>query len=189
MLLLSSASPPKQKIIISLSAVAIIVSGLIILLIYPCITRIKELSNEIFTQRVELEKIYLRGQNLKQTLEQYQQIKPTVLLLNRAYIQSGQELDLFTSLENLSENNNIVPNIKLTSTTPKEKTIKTLPLQITLVSNFTNLMNYLVGLENLDYYLNISTIRINTGSVNPQEVFNNHSNITTLLLANAYYKP
>ncbi len=188
MSLLTYNTPPKQKIIISLTIVIIILSSLMGFIILPGVNRIKDLSNQIFTQRIELEKIYLRGQNIKKTLKQYQQIKPTVSLINNAYIQSDRELDLFTALENLSENNNIVPNIKLTSTAT-EKHPKILPLQITLESNFINLMNYLIGLERLDYYLNISIIRINAGSVNSLEVINNNSSLTTLLIVNAYYKP
>ncbi|MFH1112119.1 MAG: hypothetical protein V1712_03585 [Patescibacteria group bacterium] len=189
MINLSSSTQPKQKILVSAIGIVAIVVGLLLLVIIPSINRIKDLSSQIFSQRIELEEIYLRGQSLKQTLTQYQQIKPTISVLNNAYILEGHELELITTLENLSEKNNIPLNIKLTSTIPVGKSVKILPLQLTLSSNFINSMNYLIGLENLDYYINITSIRMSANLNNPLENLNHNSNLTTLLLANAYYKP
>ncbi len=171
-----------KKIIITLATLLIIVIGLSAMVIYPNGKRIKELSQDIYTKRVEAEKIFNRGQNLRSVIEQYNKIKPTLSKLKSVFVTENKELDLFTSLETLASNLQLEPEVKLSSSESSKKDRK-LPLQIKLQSNYAQLLNYLVGLEDLDYYINISSLRLAATKDKSSQ------SLTTLLLAEAYYQP
>lgn len=181
--MLNNYTHPRQKIIITLSFLLVIVIGLSITIIYPSIKRMKELSQDIYIKRVEAEKIFNRGQNLKYTLEQYNKIKPTVSKLNNLFVIKGKELEFFTALETLNTNTLMEPDVKLSSLESSTQN-RQLPLQIRLQESYPGLLKYLSGLENLDYYINISSLRL-TATTKDQT----NSSVTTLLLAEAYYQP
>ena len=42
---------------------------------------------------------------------------------------------------------------------------KKMTLQLLLQGNFTNIMNYLIGLESLEYYVNVKNIELTIGSL------------------------
>ncbi|MFH1866767.1 MAG: type 4a pilus biogenesis protein PilO [Patescibacteria group bacterium] len=188
--MLSHTSKPQHKITASLVTTLVIVIALVAFIIWPSFTRIKELRGNIMDQRVELERIYLQGQSLKKTVEQYQEIKSTISLLNSVYIKEGKELALIESLEQLAEQQSIDQDIKLATIDPNKNQGKLLPLQLTITGNFNDLITYLAGLESLSYYLNITTLRISAGSSLGTQFNNtNNTSITALLVANSYYEP
>lgn len=184
---------PRQKIVISTAVTLSVTAGMIIFLTYPSIRAIRNLADQIYEQRIELEQLYQKGQLLKRTLKEYEEVKPSVQELQRVYITRGEELNFITTLEGVAQSNDIEQDIKLGSLDPKDKTgVNKLPYQLGISGNLANIIAYLGGLEGLDFYVNIETVRLSrsggtssrtttsTGEVSP---------LATILLANSYFKP
>jgi len=180
---------PREKIIFSTSLTLVLTAILLIFVAWPSIQEIRSLNDQIYSQRSELEKLYKKGQLLKQTLKEYEEVKPTTAALERIYIKRGEELNFITTLENIASTNKLEQNIKLGAQDPKKQTNQ-LPMQLELKGNLSSFISYLANLEALDYYLNIDTIRLSgpgRSKSNPNEVLNNETNLSALLLAAAFY--
>lgn len=139
-------------------------------IIYPSFKEIKEMSNEIYKQKEQLEKLYLAGQFLKPTQKQYEKIKPQTSELSKMFIIKNQELEIISALENIASKNNLKQKIDLEE--PKEnpatgklennpiRKYQPLTLNIQITGNYINFLKYLIDLETLDYYINIKDFRI-----------------------------
>lgn len=145
---------------------------------------IKRLNAEIDTQRFELEALYQKGQSLKQTLKAYAEVKPTIGSLNRVFLERGQELTFITALENIADTTQVTQQIKL-SAAATGQTQKELPIQLDLSADVARVIRYLGGLEALDYYVNINTVRL--GSAGRARA--GGGAISALLLASTYFAP
>lgn len=162
--------------------------AMVLLVAWPSARAIQQLSDDIYNQRLQLEELYQRGRNLKQTIQQYRQIQPTVQALNSIYVNRGQELTFVTALEDVASKSNVDQTITLNNTTAAGNT---LPFQLAVHGTLNQILTYLGGLEGLDYYINIDTVRF--GSQNsaalPQTTAPGGQSLTALFLATAYYKP
>jgi len=185
--MLSAATKPQTKILISLGATVVLVGVMVGLIIWPTRNRMKELHVAINEQRVELDKIYQQGKSLKIALQQYQQVKPKISILSSVYVKPGGELDIITAMENIADQQNVQQEIK-TSASPDQNT-KTLPLQLQTTGSFNNIVSYLTALEAMDYYLNTTTLRISLASSNLGQNLDGNSKISALLITNAFYQP
>jgi len=176
---------PRQKIMITL-AFTLVFAGLILALIaWPSIAAIKNVSEQIYQQRIELEQLYQNGQVLKQTLREYEEIKSAIPTLNRVYLTSGNELDFITTLEEAAAVSGVSYDIKLTANDPKKPTNQ-LQYQLQTESDLKEFIRYLAQLESLDFYVNVNTLRLSTLA--------NRSNnrgpaLQAILLATSYFKP
>ena len=188
---LSLPRTPRQKIIFSTSLTLVLTGALLAFVTLPSIREIKSLNEQIYAQRSELEKLYQKGQLLKQTLKEYEEIKPTTAALERIYIKRGEELSFITTLEAIANTNQLNQEIKLGTQDPKKLTNQ-LPIQLEINGSLPKFIHYLASLEALDYYLNIDTLRLNSASRNrarPNDQGNAGTNLTALLLAAAYFRP
>lgn len=178
------ATTPRQKIIISSSLTALVTLALIAFVTWPSLVEIKRLSGEIDAQRAELEALYQRGQGLKETLQAYNEVKPTVAALDRIYVKRGEELAFITSLEKTADSSQVEQAIKLTPVN-ESSSVQPLPLQLDLVTDLNRLIKYLGGLEALDYYVNFDTVRLG----NPGRDAAKTTALTTLLIGTSFIRP
>jgi Tfp pilus assembly protein PilO len=144
----------------------------------------KAIAQNIENQRVDLEIKYIRGQSLKKLTKNIRTIEPQMDKLGSIFIKEGEELNFITTLENLANANNIDQKINLEI---DKKTIikglKKIPVKISSSGSFKNILNYLSGLEKLDYYINIGSISLSSSqqkasSVNQEQVIENKINMS-----------
>lgn len=179
------ALAPRQKITLTSAATGVLIVLLLVFITYPSIKEIRSLNASIDAERIELEAQYVRGQTLKQTLKTYQEVKPNVGELDRVYLKRGQELAFITALEGTADSVHINQQLKLNSPDPQKQ--NELPIELTLSGELPNIIRYLAGLEALDYYIDINTIRLGQ-----PEFTNNDSSLSklnALLTATAFIKP
>jgi hypothetical protein len=142
---------------------------------------------QIEEQRSQLEELYIRGKNIKQTLQQYREIKPTINTIDNIYVKRGEELKFITTLENIANVQGINQEPKITS---QPKNSNTLQLELNTTTSLNRIIKYLIGLESLDYYINIDTVRLSKSSNwtnNPANATN--PELSTIFLATLYYQP
>lgn len=177
------ALTPRQKITITSTATGLVTLALLAFVTYPSLTEIKSLNTTIDAERIELEAQYLRGQNLKQTLKTYQEVKPNVGELDHIYLKHGQELAFITALENTADSTHVNQQLKLNA--PSAQNPNEQPIELTLTGELPNIINYLAGLEALDYYVNINTVRLGL----PQSTSGSSGKLNVLLTATTFVKP
>ena len=149
----------KTIIFVSINILLIVVISLAIIL--PITQDIKKIGEAIYRERVDLEKKYLRGQLLKKTISDFEKIKPQKDKLNTIFVIEGEELQFISHLEEIASLNNVRQTIELdTKNYENQERIKIFPLKITAQGNFAPIMKYLTDLEKLNYYFNISSVKM-----------------------------
>ena len=137
--------------------------AIIFFVIVPSLQDILKLSNEIQTQREALEDMYQRGQNLKKTHEQFDQIQTETSKIKDLLLKKGEELNFITSLEEVASQNNVIQNIQLdTNNINHQNGYATMPAKLNLSGRYQDILGYLIDLEKLNYYLNITHIALNS---------------------------
>ncbi|MFA4873029.1 MAG: hypothetical protein WC659_03785 [Patescibacteria group bacterium] len=84
-------------IIIVTSALMAAIIG--ILVIVPAIRDIRNLNERIHTQRQALEMLYQRGQNIRTSSTEYENVKKDIPLVASSFLTLGNELEFITALE------------------------------------------------------------------------------------------
>lgn len=154
----------KQKIIISIVVVLSIMGLVIYLIIFPTINEIKGISDAVYAERLDLEKKYLRGQLLRKTIKDFEDIKPKEDKLASIFIVEGEELEFIKILETIASRHNLEQDISFQAIKNVElvKGYYSLPLGLTTKGGFINTLSYLKDLEQLNYYFNVSAITISS---------------------------
>jgi Tfp pilus assembly protein PilO len=160
----------KKRIIISLFGFFIFIFSIIYFIIFPSIKDIKKMKNEIELQRVDLERRYVKGQSLRKTMEKLERAEEKIHILDQVFIGQDCGLDFVTALEGAAGKNRITQKINLLSSSEVDSGFyKMVPLQLSSGGTIDRQMNYLVSLENLDYYVNIKSLELSSGSPAKQD--------------------
>ncbi|MBU0880206.1 type 4a pilus biogenesis protein PilO, partial [Patescibacteria group bacterium] len=138
-----------------------IIFTLISFIILPTIKNINHIGSEIEIQKVDLEKKYIKTQNLKQISAELNKMEPMLSKLDQVFINKNNELDFITLTEKIATINNVYQKINLGSDQSiKNETYKKIPLQLSIQGDFINQLNYLISLESLNYYINIKSLEL-----------------------------
>jgi len=161
-----------KKIIAYTLTVICLILLIIYFIVIPTVRDIKKISSDVYAERLDLEKKYLRGQLLKKTVEDFEKIKPQKNKLLSAFITENQELEFITNLEKIATENKLTQNIRLHQNPDDQgdKIFYNLPLEVTAQGDFINIMKYLRDLETLSYYFNINSISLDSDGQTPLSV-------------------
>lgn len=153
----------KRKIVLSmLGAIAAIVIVLFFITI-PAVTQIRDISSQIFQERVDLEERYLRGQSIKKSQAEFRKNIDKFNTLANVFIQNEEELTLLNNLEKIASNNNIILEKELTD--PNEapqlsNNFSALSLSLNINGDFVDIVGFLNELESLDIYINLNNLTL-----------------------------
>ncbi|MBU2474596.1 hypothetical protein KKA20_01415 [Patescibacteria group bacterium] len=185
----------KRKIIISIIFLFLIIFIIIYFIIVPAILDIMQIKKIINTQRIELERDYLKGQNLKQMLAQINEVKSQSAVLDKVFVEKNNGLEFIEILERTAKNNNITQKIDLFNYNFDEilnnNSYEKVSIQLLTTGDFIDQLNYLIDLETLNYYINIKILNIAFDTTlikhdSPEE--NKTSNINMLIIADTYWE-
>lgn len=138
----------------SLTFSLLLLVTLISLLIVPMYKKIYELENRISLEKNELETKYIRRQTIRRTLLALQHTKnewPS--LFHSFHPELGNEIPFLKVLEQTADTFNLTQNIRLEPTlaSPFSVDLMTIPMQITLIGSFADIVSYMHALENKSY--------------------------------------
>jgi hypothetical protein len=173
---------------VSLSLSLAALAALVGFIIWPSIKDIRSLNEVIENQQVELERLYIKGRSIKQTLEEYREVKPTVATLDNIYVKRGDELKLITTLEQVAHDQGVEQDLTQASPTDNRQG-NTLQLQLHVVGSLPKLIKYLAALEALDYYLNVNLLRLNVNQTTAVSQTAGSPQLSAIFLTTAYLKP
>lgn len=154
----------KKKIIISIAIVLVFTALIIYFIILPTVNDIKQISNTIYAERVDLEKKYLRGQLLKTTIKEFEASKPSQEKLASVFISEGKELEFITALEKIAGVWGLEQNLSLQPVETKSGFSYAQPLEIKIKGDFIKILKYLADLEKTKYYFNITSLSLDSNN-------------------------
>lgn len=155
----------RKKIILSFVGFFVFIFAIIFFIIIPAVRDIKNIGAEIEWQRMDLEKKYIKGQNLKNVSEKLKKAEEKIHVLDRIFVDGNNSLGFITAVEAVANNNNVDQKINLPpSVEAGDSLYQTVPLQIFSQGDFNQQLNYLIGLETLNYYINVKLLELSSGS-------------------------
>lgn len=150
----------QQKIYISLIVSTITILSLILILTIPLIKEIKSLSaNFVEKQNLEFSYETRAGDYLKNLKNNYSGLEPQISKINKSFVDSERVIDFIVAVEQAAALTNNYQEIRETSAPATEQN-NTLFFQVSLWGSFSNLIKFLVQLENLDYFVDSSALQI-----------------------------
>ncbi len=154
----------KRKITFTIVIFLLVNALIVYLIIIPTINDIKQLRVNIITQKTDLEKKIAREKNINILSEKLDKIEPQMKKFEQIFINQNRELEFITTLEGVALSNKVLQKINLNLNAAKtEQTYRKIPLELKIQGNFNNLLQYLTNLENLNYYINITSLEITRG--------------------------
>jgi len=182
----------KNKIILSVCLFLVICLILLYSIVLPNIKRIKYLQKSIINQKIEAEQNLIEQQNITQVNKKIQQIESQVDTLYSIFINTNKELEFITTLEGIASKNNITQTINLNfDAISTKQSYQEIPLNLDVKGTYNNLINYLIDLETLRYYINIHSFSItmlSSGQSPKDGGLVASPNYTMNLSANTYWK-
>lgn len=146
----------REKILIFISILIIVIAASIIFLIYPLKNKIAEVKNQIDEQKITLEIIKNKSENVSARQKDYEAILDKKSALDNMIISSANQLNLFKDIEDLAQRNNLAQNYNLDA--PGAKNAGELIMNIQLEGDYLKILEYLKGLETLNYYIKIVSL-------------------------------
>ncbi len=162
--------------------------AIVYFIIIPTLNNIKEANTDIIKRKTDLERRYNESKELKRTAQKINRIDPQIELLNKAFINKNRELEFITTLESIANNNSVVQTINLGSFQGEISTYTKIPLELILTGKLNNIMNYLIDLETLYYYININLLDLSNNSRVISQDLNGQNVITMTIKADTYWQ-
>lgn len=148
----------KQKIYITSIASTIIIIALVLILVAPLVEKIKSLSVNLIEKKGLMSSYEKRGGDyLKNLKNKYIELEPQISKINKSFIDSGRVIDFILAVEQAAALTNNYLEIKEISSSTEEKILS---FQVSLWGSFSNLIKFLVRLENMDYFVDSGSLQI-----------------------------
>jgi Tfp pilus assembly protein PilO len=179
----------RSKIIISFLGFFLIILSIIFFVVVPSVRDIVNIKNNIEEQRLELERKYVKGQSLRNLSKKIETVEKRMDEVNNIFVDIDKGLEFITALENLAESKKIIQKINITLDNESGgDEFEKIPIQLYTQGIFKNQMEYLLGIELMDYYININSIEISPYSslLGGAENYGGHINL--LLSADTFWR-
>ena len=184
----------KYKIFAFNTAILVILFCGIKFIILPSVDQIEQIKIDIYQNQLVLEQKYQRSQSLKKLSANLKSIEGKIENIDQVFISQNRELEFITALEQIAEKKNVRQKIILgkTQSAVGDKFYKKIPLQIQAQGNYPDILQYLQGLEALNYYINIKSIDLSANSVSQRSeitVVNNlGGEVSVNIIADSYWR-
>lgn len=151
----------RNKLIITFLFYLVLIIMVIYFIIIPRVVLIKRTSSSIIDRKVFLEEQYLKARSFIESNKDFKIIGLKIKKLDEVFVNYDKNLEFIEILEEVADENNIEQKISL-GLIQKEDIGKyqKVTLEIIANGNFQDLVNYIIGLETLDYYVNVGFLSI-----------------------------
>jgi Tfp pilus assembly protein PilO len=179
----------RSKIIISFLGFFLIILSIIFFVVVPSVRDIVNIKNNIEEQRLELERKYVKGQSLRNLSKKIETVEKRMDEVNNIFVDIDKGLEFITALENLAESKKIIQKINITLDNESGgDEFEKIPIQLYTQGIFKNQMEYLLGIELMDYYININSIEISPYSSLTGGAENYGGHVNLLLSADTFWR-
>jgi Tfp pilus assembly protein PilO len=155
----------KNKSLVLVAIFTLINIGIIYFLIMPSIDNIKNLRNDTINLKIDSENKIAQETKTNDLNNKLKKIEPQLEKINQIFISQNREIEFITTLESLESKYNITQTLNLGLDDAEQGDgFKIVPFSIDANGNFKDIMNYLTGVESLNYYINIENISLSNNS-------------------------
>jgi len=156
----------EKRTILVLTLFFLCIVIIIATIIFPTANFIKNLSDDTGNLRQYLNKKYETNHSLLNYKQKIEDDKAAIEEYKNYIFFKGDELQLITKLESLSDKYQV--NQKINST-DLDKPGNIIHLSLTVTGNYTNLLQYLISLEKQIYFLQIKNAHLSPGFSTPTD--------------------
>jgi Tfp pilus assembly protein PilO len=149
----------KQKIATTIVVLVGVVFLSLYFFVFNTIQDINELRNEIISEKIEIEKKINREKNLSNLSIKLKKIESQSNKIENIFLMKNNELEFIKTIEDIAAYNNVSQNINLLPGKDEKKIHKTI-VNLNLEGNYENILNYIIDLESLTQYINITNLNI-----------------------------
>lgn len=194
---LDKKNSPQNKLLINSLLFIIFVTFTSYFILIPTINKIKRLRVDIANTKIKINSALEKRKNINSQANKLKTVENQIEKLDKVFISRNRELEFITTLESIASKNNVEQTFDLKdipdSTTSEFLTI---PISIKAKGKFNDIMDYLINLETMTYYINITDIELATTgaprrgsfSINQETPANDGNIITMNITADTYFK-
>ncbi|MDA3840174.1 MAG: type 4a pilus biogenesis protein PilO [Patescibacteria group bacterium] len=181
----------KQKVLLGLTSNFVIAFLISYFFVFSYINRVEEASILLINHRVEFETKLIKEEKFSKISKNLTKIELDLRKIEKAFIDTNNKLEFITMFEGLADRTGIdmKMNINFEKISSKDSSA---PLTLTLNGPYDNLMNFLVSVENLNYYINVNNIDIKNSNIASSRTVapnqNRDNSLTMQLSALTYWK-
>jgi len=182
----------KNKMIITFLFYFFLIFLIAHFIILPRVNYISKSGKEIMDRRIYLEEQYIKVRNFRKNNEEMKLVDKDIQRLDEVFVEYDGDLQFIETLENLATDNKIEQRISLGKIeSEKNNEFEEITLEIFAEGNFLNIMNYLISIETLGYYVNISLLDISRLNIEKNFVgdeSNNLNKVICKITADTYWR-
>ncbi|KKT25027.1 MAG: hypothetical protein UW11_C0036G0002 [Parcubacteria group bacterium GW2011_GWA2_43_9b] len=174
---------PKQKIYSGAGIFLVILALIIILIIMPLISQIKNDGLELAQKKQTLEDFYKNYQALEAAQKNYQTAQDEIYALP-AFLSPNDALKFIVLMEKFAQTTGNTQNVSVDASS--RTATSTLDFQVNLNGDFPGLIKFLTYLESAPYYNDIKSIQAQRLSEKNKDNTGASGNINTVLKISVY---
>ena len=184
----------KSRMLITFLGYSFVIFMIIYFIILPRVNFIRKNGKAIVDRRVFLEEQYIKARNFKKNNEEMKLVDKDIERLDEVFVHYNEDLQFIETLENLASSYNVEQRISLGKIESEEiNEFEEITLEISAEGSFLNIMNYLIGLETLNYYVNINSLDISKAQVASEKDFSENrpsilNNVICKITADTHWK-
>lgn len=185
----------RNKIILTLFINSLVILLIIHFIIIPRAMLIEETGKDIINRRLFLEEQYVKAKNFRENNKEMELVDSDIQKLDDVFVSYDNDLKFIETLEKVAIDNKINQKISLGSVKNEEDSeFEKITLEISAEGSFLNIMNYLISLETLNYYVNVNFLDISSSNsqiVNNELLGNKPSashKVICKIIADTYWK-
>lgn len=182
----------KQKILLGLAINFSIIFFILYFFVFSYLDIVKEANLMLINHRVDFETKIIKEVKFSKISKNLSKIEDEIKIIDKSFIDQNKKLEFITMFEGLADDNKIkmIMDISFDKINTKNYSV---PLNLTLSGSQQNLLDLLVSIENLDYYININTIKISsinnaTAKSSMLDKISSGSNLTMNIGAMTFWK-
>ena len=151
----------KQLIVYTIILFVIALFAFAYFIFLPKTKKIKELRVNIANTKISINKNIEEDKNLSTQQSKLKEIENRLTMLDKVFVERTKELEFITTLESVASKNNVSQDIDLNSLSKESNAyFESLPLSISVKGKFSDITKYLLELNAINYYLNITELSL-----------------------------
>lgn len=156
---------PRSQMYVKVTVIVLLGALEVLLVTISSIRDIKEINSDIAEQIQLANDLLARGQTINKLNSDIEKITPFLEKFDTIFIEPENQLAFIISLEELAEKQGVTAELSLADL-PKDSKTETVSVPLTMLvsASFPELVSLLVELQKLNYYINIKTISLQSGT-------------------------
>lgn len=151
----------QEKKVLSSIGVGFLLAGLIIVsILIPTVRSVQQANRQVYELRLYLEKKHYRSVQARSAIKQIEQIKDSMIGLEKYLYKKGDALKLITLLEDLSNRHAVTQ--KIVSSNLDSPTNVRVAMHLNLTGRYHDILEYLRDLEQSDYFIAINRLYLSS---------------------------